>query len=284
MRPRRERFDSGRLAEHQSFQGYGRQSRAVRPPVTLVAVIRLDAATVLLQWSTGGMAFCWVTTATAWPASATAGCCGGSTSCSPPAQRWWGGDTGRSRCAAASVATAAACGLALAVSMQRRAAGVSGATAERAPHGACGGDDRHRSQAVATTVGSCRGAAEFPPVLDLVPVAFGAIGLIAAALDAAPDGGSDATIAVLRTLVGARSSAVSPARCCSATGISCSPACRADCSTSSSRCSAGSGRSRSPCCCSPRACSACGRAPSTTAGTARWDGSGAHARSRRSCS
>ena len=105
---------------------------------------------------------------------------------------------------AASVATAAACGLALAVSMQRRAAGVSGATAERARRtarvAAMTGIGR---RAVATTVGSCRGAAEFPPVLDLVPVAFGAIGLIAAALDAAPDGGSDATIAVLRTLVGA---------------------------------------------------------------------------------
>ena len=44
---------------------------------------------------------------------------------------------------------------------------------------------------------------EFPPVLDLVPVAFGVIGLVAAALDAAPGGGADAVVALLRTLVGA---------------------------------------------------------------------------------
>ena len=40
---------------------------------------------------------------------------------------------------------------------------------------------------------------EFPPGLDLVPVVIGAIGLIAAALDA----GGNTTMAVIRTLVGA---------------------------------------------------------------------------------
>src|SRR5262245_46073364 len=33
-----------------------------RGPPNLVRVIRLDAATVLLQWATGGLAFLWVTT------------------------------------------------------------------------------------------------------------------------------------------------------------------------------------------------------------------------------
>jgi hypothetical protein len=40
---------------------------------------------------------------------------------------------------------------------------------------------------------------EFPPVLDLVPVVIGAIGLIAAALDA----GGNPVVAIARTLVGA---------------------------------------------------------------------------------
>ena len=50
---------------------------------------------------------------------------------------------------------------------------------------------------------------------------------------------------VLRTLVGAAFLGASPTPCCSATGTSCSPACRGACSTSWSRGSAGSGRSRS---------------------------------------
>src|SRR5262245_10549758 len=105
---------------------------------------------------------------------------------------------------AASIATAAACGVGLAVSIQRRAAGVIGANAEH----------ERRTARVAAMTGISRepspqqllaseGAAEFPPVLDLVPVAVGVVGLVAASLDAAPDGGTDAAVAVLRTLVGA---------------------------------------------------------------------------------
>jgi hypothetical protein len=45
-------------------------------------------------------------------------------------------------------------------------------------------------------------AREFPPMLDLVPVAVGSFGLVAAALDAA-DGSGATAVAVLRTLVGA---------------------------------------------------------------------------------
>jgi hypothetical protein len=40
---------------------------------------------------------------------------------------------------------------------------------------------------------------EFPPVLDLIPVAVGTVGLVAAALDA----GGNPSVALLRTLVGA---------------------------------------------------------------------------------
>jgi hypothetical protein len=40
---------------------------------------------------------------------------------------------------------------------------------------------------------------EFPPVLDLIPVAVGSVGLVAAALDA----GGNSSVALIRTLVGA---------------------------------------------------------------------------------
>ena len=105
---------------------------------------------------------------------------------------------------AAAAATAGACAFGLAVSLRRRAAGVSGANAEHerrtARVAAMTGISREPAPQQAATAD---GAAEFPPVLDLVPVAFGTIGLVAAALDAAPDGGADAAVAVLRTLVGA---------------------------------------------------------------------------------
>jgi hypothetical protein len=43
------------------------------------------------------------------------------------------------------------------------------------------------------------GLAEFPPILDLIPALIGAVGLVAAALDA----GGNPTVAIIRTLVGA---------------------------------------------------------------------------------
>lgn len=177
----------------------------MRLPVTLVAVIRLDAATVLLQWSTGGMAFCWVTTrhrlaglGYGWLLrgiylALAAGALVVGLRYGPIPVR-----------EVASLLTAAACGLALAVSVIRKSAGVSGANAEH----------ERRTARVAAMTGISRdpspqqlavaeGAREFPPVLDLVPVVFGAVGLIAAALDAAPGGGAHAFVAILRTLVGA---------------------------------------------------------------------------------
>jgi hypothetical protein len=168
-------------------------------------VIRLDAATVLLQWSTGGMAFCWVTTrhrmvglGYGWllrgiylvlaAGAALLGFRYGTI----PVREW---------CA---VLTAASCGLALGVSVHRKAAGVRGAEAEHdrrtARVAAMTGIDR---SAGGDAVEDAARSPEFPPVLDLVPVVFGVIGLVAAALDAAPDGGGDAVVAVLRTLVGA---------------------------------------------------------------------------------
>jgi hypothetical protein len=55
-----------------------------------------------------------------------------------------------------------------------------------------------RSGAATATVVDRRGA-EFPPVLDLVPVLIGVVGLVAGALDA----GGNEVVALLRTLAGA---------------------------------------------------------------------------------
>jgi hypothetical protein len=99
---------------------------------------------------------------------------------------------------AAALGVAGGCLLALAVSIVRRQAGVRG---QRLEH------DR-RSARVAAMTGIDRGSApptehdtgpEFPPVLDLVPVVIGVVGLVAAAID----GGGNTGVAVLRALASA---------------------------------------------------------------------------------
>ena len=158
----------------------------------------------LLQWATGGMAFCWFTTRRrevglgyGWllrgtylvlaVAAALVGFRYG---------RVWGREL-------ASIGVAAACLLALGVSIARREAGVRDQQAEH---------DRRSARVAAMTgidrgerdhAGAAAGVAEFPPVLDLVPVAVGVIGLLFAAVDAAPNGGGDIALSILRTLAGA---------------------------------------------------------------------------------
>lgn len=162
-------------------------------------MIRLDAATVLLQWATGGLLFLWVTTrrrqvglgygwllrgvyaAMALGAAAAARAIG-----AVPVRD----------AAAALVAVAAL--VALGVSVVRRKAGVAG---ERERKG-------RRSARVAamtggpparTAAGVEAAAVEFPPVLDLVAPVVGVVGLVAAAADA----GGPLALALVRTLVGA---------------------------------------------------------------------------------
>ena len=96
----------------------------------------------------------------------------------------------------ASAGVALAAGAALVVSVVRRRAGVAGQREEQG----------RRSARVAAMTGIEREvavrdptAAEFPPALDLVAPAIGALGLVAAAL---ASGGPDA-LAVVRFLVGA---------------------------------------------------------------------------------
>ncbi len=167
-------------------------------------MISLDAGTVLLQWATGMALFGWVTTRRrqvgigyGWLmrgtviALAALGVVSGQLLGPVPV---------RDACA---VLMAVAATVALAVSVVRRKAGVSGERTVR---------DR-RAQRVAAMVrrsggggqgepaatSGDEGPPEFPPTLDLVAPVVGAVGLVAAGLAA---GGPD-VLAVARTLVGA---------------------------------------------------------------------------------
>ena len=167
-------------------------------------MIRLDAATVLLQWATGGMLFCWFTTRRriiglgygwllrgVYLCFALGALAAGLRFGSVPVRE------------VASAGVAIACVVALAVSIVRRSAGVSGQQEEfdrRSERvAAMTGIERNVATEVRSDVDIAARGPEFPPVLDLVPVVIGTIGLIAAALDA---GGNPAT-ALVRTLVGA---------------------------------------------------------------------------------
>jgi hypothetical protein len=161
-------------------------------------VIRLDAATVLLQWATGGMAFCWFTTRRRevglgygwllrgiYLAMAVAAFAAGLAFGVVPVRE------------AASLGVAAGCAVALAVSVSRRRAGVRG---QRAQH------DRRTARVAAMTgierqvpAPDVSAGPEYAPRLDLVPAAIGVIGLVAAGLDA----GGHPAVALLRTLAGA---------------------------------------------------------------------------------
>ncbi|MDQ1415937.1 MAG: hypothetical protein QOF81_1550 [Acidimicrobiaceae bacterium] len=160
-------------------------------------MIRLDAATVLLQWSVGGLFFLWVTTRRrqiglgyGWLLRGVylvmaVGALAAGRAVQP--------DGWRDACATGVAAASAA---ALVVSVIRRKAGVSG---EREK-------EERRSDRVAAMTGIDRATkvvdhsrAEFPPWLDLVAPSIGVVGLIAAAVaDGGPHG-----LAIARTLVGA---------------------------------------------------------------------------------
>jgi hypothetical protein len=161
-------------------------------------VIHLDAATVLLQWATGGLAFLWVTTrhrevglGYGWLLRGVfAALAAGAFACGVVL------DTVVVR-ELASLGVVIAALVALAVSAARKGAGVSG---QRAEH-----DRRSERVAVMTgidrpvTVVEAPAGREFDPRLDLVAPVIGTIGLVAAGLAA---GGNDA-LAVARTLAGA---------------------------------------------------------------------------------
>lgn len=168
-------------------------------------MIRLDAATVLLQWAAGGLLFLWFTTRSrevglgyGWLLRGTylliaAGgvLCGFRFGVVPVRE-------------ASAIALVVASGAALTVSIVRRRAGVSGGQAEH---------DR-RSERVAAMTGidrtvaaspagaSSGGRREFPPVLDLVAALVAVPGLVAAAVDAG-SGTAGVWVSLLRTFAGA---------------------------------------------------------------------------------
>lgn len=163
-------------------------------------MIRLDAATVLLQWSAGGLLFLWFTTrrrevgvgygwllrGTNLLLAAGAALCGFR----------FGVVAVRE---ASSIAVVVAATVALGVSVVRRRAGVSGQSDEH---------DR-RSVRVAEMTGIERGVTErvegreFPPVLDLVAALVAVPGLVAGAVDAADGSAGGVTVSMLRVLAGA---------------------------------------------------------------------------------
>ncbi len=169
-------------------------------------MIRLDAATVLLQWAVGGLFFGWVTTRRrevgvgyGWLVRGVylvlaAG--------SLAAALLLGPVPGRDL---ATVGVIGATATALVVSVLRRRAGVAGERARRrqksarvgAMTGAGGGDAGGPGAGDEAAAGTA--PAEFPPVLDLVGPVVGVAGLIAAGLAA----GGDPVLAVVRTVVGA---------------------------------------------------------------------------------
>jgi hypothetical protein len=174
----------------------------------LSSVISLDAATVLLQWATGGMLFCWFTTRRRIASLGYGWLLRGVYFCFAAGALAAGLAFGVVPVReAASVGVMIACAFALVVSVRRKAAGVSGARAEhdrRTERVAAMTGIERPGQADADDIdgggpGAAGVGAEFPPVLDLVPVAIGTVGLVAAALDA----GGNPAVALARTLVGA---------------------------------------------------------------------------------
>lgn len=166
-------------------------------------MIRLDAATVLLQWAVGGMLFCWFTTRRRVAGLGYGWLLRGTYAVFALGAfvvgLQFGSVPGRD---VASALTAVACVAVLGVSIVRRAAGVSGRTAEHdrrtARVAAMTGIDRDVRTEAAVDDDAGTGA-EFPPWLDLVPVAIGTVGLVIAAVDA----GGNTAVALIRTLVGA---------------------------------------------------------------------------------
>ena len=161
-------------------------------------MIRLDAATVLLQWATGGLLFCWITTrgrtvslGYGWLLRGTYGIIAAGAAF--VGLRYGDGVPVRE---AGSIGVVLASAGALALSVVRRKAGVAGEREHveqtNARIAAMTGIERNRSAGDASQ-------REFPPVVDLIAPALGLVGLVAGGIDA----GHPAALSVARVVVGA---------------------------------------------------------------------------------
>jgi hypothetical protein len=165
-------------------------------------LIRLDAATVLLQWAGGGLLFLWVTTRRREVGIGYGWLLRGTYLLMAIGAAWVGVVTDAPVVLVVSAAAVAlASGVALAVSVVRRRAGVAGErerlerTRERVAVGyATTGIDRADDEPDPTVP-------EFPPVLDLLAPLCAVAGLVAGGVDAAGD--ESTLLAVARTLAGA---------------------------------------------------------------------------------
>ena len=168
-------------------------------------MIRLEAATVLLQWATGGMLFCWFTTrhrvvglGYGWLLRGVYFCFAAGALAAGLA---FGVNPIRE---VASAGVAIAC-LARPRRVDRPPKGrrVRPDRRVRPPLGTRRGDDRYRSAGRRRRTGRGRGHAISDPSstrsFDLVPALIGTVGLVAAALGA----GGNTFVALLRTLIGA---------------------------------------------------------------------------------
>jgi hypothetical protein len=161
-------------------------------------MIRLDAATVLLQWATGGLAFLWVTTRRREVSLGYGWLLRGTYGLMALGALFLGRRYGEEVIVRdlASAGVVLACAAALIVSIQRKAAGVAGerdrVEARSARVTAMTGIDRQRAAID-------EDAPEFPPALDLVAPIIGVIGLVAAGVAA----GDPAALSVARVVVGA---------------------------------------------------------------------------------
>jgi hypothetical protein len=161
-------------------------------------VIRLDAATVLLQWAVGGLFFLWITTRRREVSLGYGWLLRGTyllmaVGALVTGLRY-GEDVPVRDVASGGVVLAAL--VALTVSVQRRAAGVAGEVEL----------SEQRSARVAAMTGiertreaSDRSVAEFPPWLDLLAPTIGFVGLVAGGVAA----GDPAPLSVARVVVGA---------------------------------------------------------------------------------
>ena len=169
-------------------------------------MIELDAATVLLQWAVGGLAFTWVTTRgrlvgvgygwlmrAVYLTMAAGAVAAGLVLDSVPVRE------------VASIGVCAAAAVALVVSITRRKAGVAGArdlAAARHERVAAMIEGAHPATKDATLENTLVGP-EFPPVLDAIAPLIGIVGLIAAGVASADGGTGTVLLSVARTLVGA---------------------------------------------------------------------------------